>query len=339
MKYFILAIFIITLTSCKNSSSNEKQSDREIIFSDDLSYVDIYYHDQFENDKTQNIYSEAINYIKNKEFKKAKEKLLQAYEIEPNNISISSDLGNIAKYNSEYELAVKYFYKAINNSTSFNSNATLNLGSTYFYMGEYQKSIARLKNVLKNSNDTILRASAFYIMTKSYAEFRNCDDSKASLKEFKKLTQNNNKFQVMTSELETFALNCGNNNFKQNISLQSNNEKYDFQLITFSTTDSINIQNNPSSLYSRVTDLVISTNSTTIRKRIEKNEFEEFLYRDFFANSYIKQTKVLKVSAKTIFIISRLNNIDSEKYCMIGYTMNIEKDKLQSINLGKVEYF
>ena len=286
--------------------------------------------------RLKELYEEAIEYVKDKDLERAREKLLAANAIEPQNPSVLISLGNIARENSDYELSINYFRKAIRISET--GKPWYGLGQTYFEMGEPEKAVSSLKKMLSNNSDSLTRANVHYLLTKSYAELQLCEESRASLKEFKKLTGHEKNFRVMTKALEFHALNCGESTVRQEFQVNSGNREYDLEVVTHDPRTSGNASPDSTALVSRVTDINLLLDSRPISKRIHMMDFEFFLYRDFYAQSYIRSTEVNEVLDSKVYLTSKLNSIASDRQALIWYSLKIEEPKFGELKVIRVHY-
>ena len=333
----LMALLLLTvLTSCENKDSGDGPY-REVIFSKDLSEADIYYLElEFAKEEAKELYEEAIEYVKDKDLERAREKLLAANAIEPENPSVLISLGNIARNNSDYELSISYFRKAIRISET--GKPWYGLGQTYFEMGEPEKAVSSLKKMLSNNRDSLTRSHVHYLLTKSYAELRLCEESRASLEEFKRLTGHEKIFRVMTKELEFHALNCGESTVRQEFLVNSGTREYELAVVTHNPRNGGNASPDSTALVSRVTDINLMLDSKPIAKRIRKKDFEFFLYRDFYAQSYIRSTEVNGVLDSKVYLTSKLNSITSDKQALIWYTLKIKEHNLEELEVKRIQY-
>ena len=246
---FLLLLSLALIASCEFSLS-ERQNP-ELVFSEDYSELDVFYNDpDFLKEETRDLYGKAMVQIRNGDFQQAREKLLQAKALEPENAAILFNLGNLALEDSEYQQALEY-YGMVSNDSVVNSHQRYGIGSTYFSMGEYESAIGSLERILVNSRNEVLHAGAYYLLTKSYAELQRCEESRASLQSFKELTGHLKDFRVMTQELEFWALNCGKSSKRQELWVNSGNRNHEFELRTYSLRDSLTASPDSTAQFSR----------------------------------------------------------------------------------------
>jgi tetratricopeptide (TPR) repeat protein len=149
-KFNLFIILFLVLISCKNEKKSHGNNSN---LKNDKGNIDLYIgNEKFESKEADKFNSEGIEFVKKSEYKKAEIMFLKALENEPNNPTILNNLGNVKKFQNEYEESIKYYEKSLLVSDSLYLNSALNIGIATYKSKNYDKSIKLLEYVISESN-------------------------------------------------------------------------------------------------------------------------------------------------------------------------------------------
>lgn len=195
MRIITLFILLLTFYSCdKNYKTNEPNdsSSIEIIIGDEKSDLDIFIGNQpFKNDEANRLNNLGIKYSKEKQYKKAEEYFIAAYRLEPTNPTILNNLGNIYRNIGTKKMALEYYNESFSFSDSTYFNAAYNMGITYSYMEEYEKSKEILELIVSRTKNENEKTLAEYEIVRVYVNQNKCSNAK-------------NLYNKITSDLDKF---------------------------------------------------------------------------------------------------------------------------------------
>ena len=205
MKFNLFVILFLLLISCKT----EKKSEENTIIKRDNKNIDLYIgNEKFESKESGKLNLEGVELAKKSEFKKAEIKLLKALGNEPNNPTILNNLGNVKKYQNEYEESIIYYEKSLLASDSLYLNSALNIGIVTYKIKNYDKSLKLLEYVISESNNLKLIEIAYYNLVLVHLAQNECNKAKTELKKSEQILENNFKFVEQYEYLKSEIKNC-----------------------------------------------------------------------------------------------------------------------------------
>jgi tetratricopeptide (TPR) repeat protein len=205
MKFNLFVILFLLLISCKT----EKKSEENTIIKRDNKNIDLYIgNEKFESKESGKLNLEGVELAKKSEFKKAEIKLLKALGNEPNNPTILNNLGNVKKYQNEYEESIIYYEKSLLASDSLYLNSALNIGIVTYKIKNYDKSLKLLEYVISESNNLKLIEIAYYNLVLVHLAQNECNKAKIELKKSEQILENNFKFVEQYEYLKSEIKNC-----------------------------------------------------------------------------------------------------------------------------------
>jgi tetratricopeptide (TPR) repeat protein len=205
MKFNLFVILFLLLISCKT----EKKSEENTITKRDNKNIDLYIgNEKFESKESGKLNLEGVELAKKSEFKKAEIKLLKALGNEPNNHTILNNLGNVKKYQNEYEESIIYYEKSLLASDSLYLNSALNIGIVTYKIKNYDKSLKLLEYVISESNNLKLIEIAYYNLVLVHLAQNECNKAKTELKKSEQILENNFQFVEQYEYLKSEIKNC-----------------------------------------------------------------------------------------------------------------------------------
>jgi tetratricopeptide (TPR) repeat protein len=205
MKFNLFVILFLLLISCKT----EKKSEENTIIKRDNKNIDLYIgNEKFESKESGKLNLEGVELAKKSEFKKAEIKLLKALGNEPNNPTILNNLGNVKKYQNEYEESIIYYEKSLLASDSLYLNSALNIGIVTYKIKNYDKSLKLLEYVISESNNLKLIEIAYYNLVLIHLAQNECNKAKTELKKSEQILENNFQFVEQYEYLKSEIKNC-----------------------------------------------------------------------------------------------------------------------------------
>jgi tetratricopeptide (TPR) repeat protein len=205
MKFNLFVILFLLLISCKT----EKKSEENTIIKRDNKNIDLYIgNEKFESKESGKLNLEGVELAKKSEFKKAEIKLLKALGNEPNNPTILNNLGNVKKYQNEYEESIIYYEKSLLASDSLYLNSALNIGIVTYKIKNYDKSLKLLEYVISESNNLKLIEIAYYNLVLVHLAQNECNKAKTELKKSEQILENNFQFVEQYEYLKSEIKNC-----------------------------------------------------------------------------------------------------------------------------------
>ena len=123
-------------------------------------------------------------------------------------------------------------------------------------------------------------------------------------------------------------------------------KNYSLQLKTFSLNDSAivrDLQGYGNKIYKDhshtiVTDLSLATDSLITHKRINRSDFREFLYADFYSECNLYTTEIDSIAQDTIFLSSDLAVPDTDNQWEVWYYYLVKDGKIDSLVFKNAEY-
>jgi tetratricopeptide (TPR) repeat protein len=189
MRLFTLLILSLTIFSCdKNHKTNNSNDVRtiEIFQSEGESDIDILLgNESFDNNEALRLNNIGIQFIKKNQFKKAEKNFLAAYEIEPKNPTILTNLGNIYREIGTEKMALEYYNEAFLISDSTYFNAAYNMGISYCSTKEYEKSNEILEYIIGKTKDENEITFSKFIIIRVFLNQNKCENAKKLYNEIK----------------------------------------------------------------------------------------------------------------------------------------------------------
>jgi tetratricopeptide (TPR) repeat protein len=202
MKFYLFVILFSALISCKSENNSKEKDNLE-------SNIDLYITgEKFETKKADKLNLEGIELSKKSEYKKAEIMFLKALENEPNNPTILNNLGNVKKFQNEYEESIKYYEKSLLASDSLYLNSALNIGIVTYKIKNYDKSLKLLEYVISESTNLKLIEIAYYNLVLVHLALNECDKAKTELKNSEQILENNFQFVEQYEYLKSKIKNC-----------------------------------------------------------------------------------------------------------------------------------
>jgi tetratricopeptide (TPR) repeat protein len=205
MKFYLIIILFLALISCKSENNSKEKN----YLKSNKGNIDLYIPGQkFETKKSEKLNSEGIELSKKNEYKKAEKIFLNALKIEPNNSIILNNLGNVKKFQNEYEESVKYYEKSLLVSDSLYLNSALNIGIVSYQTEKYNKSLKLLEYVISESNNLKLTEIAYYNLVLVYLKQNECEKAKIELKKYERIFEDKFQFVKQYEYLKSEIKNC-----------------------------------------------------------------------------------------------------------------------------------
>jgi tetratricopeptide (TPR) repeat protein len=211
MRIITLFLILFIVYSCdKNYKKNEKDAGSiEIIIGDQKSELDIFLgNESFKNDEAKRLNNLGIKFIKENQYKKAEEYFIAAYRLEPDNPTILNNLGNIYRKIGTKRMALEYYNESFAFSDSTYFNAAYNMGITYNYMEEYEKSKEILEFIISQTKDDNEKIFAKYEIVRAYVNQNKCSNAKNLYNEIKSDLNKFPEFNENRRKLEKRMENC-----------------------------------------------------------------------------------------------------------------------------------
>ncbi len=340
MRYYLMIFMALLFSSCEEKNAIAKEP--LLIFSEDYTTVSVFLPTlDFQHSKAERLYNQGVDFIKNENFEKAEEKFLAALAIEPDHPGLLTDLGNISANKNNYKEALDYYKKAYLKSKSTYYRAIYNTGITYIFQEEFKCGIEVLNEVQQYPLHPMLKASSYYFLNKAYAKIGSCGESMEAAKKFHDLTSYNPDFSTQQEFLFDLANACTLEAFNQK---SMDKEIQEFKFISekveyriSSSNYNIEISNEKDSL--RISEIQLTGSDDLLSfKRIVKSDFEDFLYRDFYAESELSHTKIINFRNKKIYFYSELVNRDTDNRVQILFFIPLKNNELGQLELEDVSY-
>lgn len=340
MRYYSMILIMLLFLSCEEKTAIAEEP--LLIFSEDYNTVSVYLPtEDFQRSKAERLHNQGVDHIKAEDFEKAEEKFLAALAIEPGHSGLLTDLGNIAVKKNNYKEALKYYEKAYRKSKFTYHRAFYATGITYIFQEDYNRGIDVLHEVQQFPLHPVLMASSHYFLNQAYAKLGNCEESMEAAKKFRNLTSYNPDFSTQQEFLFELANACTLQAFNQK-SMDNENQEFKFisEKVEYSISSNnynIKISNVNDSV--RISDIQLTGSDDLLSfKRIVKSDFEDFLYRDFFAESELSHTKIINFRNKKIYFSSDLVTQDADNRVQIIYFIPLKNKALGELELEDVIY-
>lgn len=199
----IIIIISILFISCNKQRKFIKINDNPYIEYSKEGYDVIIYISDFRLNKGNKLNSEGIDFARNENFEKAREKFVQALTIEPNDPIILNNLGNLEYNDHKFEKAIEYLEKSLIYSDSLYVTAGINLGKTYSLIGEKEKSELLFNSILTKTDIDFLKGLCYFELTRKHLDYGEIQKAKLSLLNANSILTNYEDFEIELNELET----------------------------------------------------------------------------------------------------------------------------------------
>jgi len=207
MKIITIFILLLTMFSCDKSNKTKESNDIrtiQILQRTDKSKIDIFLgNESFNNDEALRLNNMGIQFIKENQYKKAEKKFIAAYRLEPNNLTVLTNLGNIYRKIGTEKMALEYYNEAFLLSDSTYFNAGYNMGTSYCNIKEYDKSKEILEYIISQTKDENEIIFAEYVIIRVYLNQNKCSKAKklynrikSDLENFPELNENRKKLEL-----------------------------------------------------------------------------------------------------------------------------------------------
>lgn len=209
MNKIILFIFIPLLFVRCGESRPEKIDKNTNAYSDSEGKTHITKtNEKFETNEASELNTAGLQFSRNGSYEDAKEKFLEALEIEKNNVTILNNLGLVEMYMKNFDESSNYFLKSIGlDSTYF--NAHINYGLLLYEHEKYSESININEYVLTYSSDELQIGSAHLHLSLNYHKLKECDKAYSHLKIAKeKFTDVESTKEMISSFENTLNEDC-----------------------------------------------------------------------------------------------------------------------------------
>jgi|SRR5690554_229248 len=124
------------------------------------------------------------------------------------------------------------------------------------------------------------------------------------------------------------------------------NKSYELNIKTFSLNDSLIIRNLGSGEYqayldhshTMITDLILTSDSITDRKRIDRTDFKNSLIPEFYSECNLFSTEVDSIVDNRIYLASDLTVPDTDSQWRVWYSIKITNSQLGNIEIRETDY-
>ncbi|WP_127844440.1 tetratricopeptide repeat protein [Psychroflexus aestuariivivens] len=206
MHRFILLIYLLMITSCKNTDNS---NNIKIISESPYIYYILdengmhYFDERFQqNDTISEISNSGREYIFNNEIEKAENQINEGLKIDSLDPILNNDLANIYKKDKKFEKSIIHYNKAIKISDSIYIPPLINLADLYATLGEQSKSEKIYFYIINNNKSEIYQGIAFHGLANMYYKYGYIDKARSNLKTGKKLVQKDKNILKKFTELE-----------------------------------------------------------------------------------------------------------------------------------------
>ena len=216
MKVFTLLLLMIVIYGCDKPKTSLNAENFEIIKGNDKK-LDIFWGVYlFKNKEANRLNNEGLNFIKEDDYDKAENKFIAAYRLEPDNPSILNNLGNIYKKKGTRKMAMEYYNESYTFSDSTYFPAAFNIGITYNYMREYDKSLEILEYIISQTEDKDKQTIVKFEMANVMIKQNKCSEARNLYENIKVNLNKYPEYKDDISEFEKKIKNCVQHEYKSN---------------------------------------------------------------------------------------------------------------------------
>lgn len=193
----LLIIFMLVEISCSNKNKSNSISPEIFKISESglLNSVISDTNFLFKTQEANNFNSVGLQFAKDGHIEKAFEKFKEAFEIEPENPVILTNLANLEANKHNYGSAIELYNIAIEKSDSNYFPAIVSLSGTLLNSREYQKSIDLSNSMLKTDLSSLNIAGVRYNLFLAYVGMGNCDIAKKYFAMLENMYKDNNEIE------------------------------------------------------------------------------------------------------------------------------------------------
>ncbi len=177
-----ILLFAMTYFSCNETKDYgegfKQQKNHPSLYSDDYEYP-------ISNKEAYIFNEKALDKINSNKFNKALKLFQKANELEPDNPSILSNIGNVYQRQVIYGQAEEYYNRSIEVSDSNYLPAIVNLSSLFMDKEEYEKSIKLSETLLGKFEEPKYQAGLFFNLLIAHSKVGNCKSALIYYKELK----------------------------------------------------------------------------------------------------------------------------------------------------------
>lgn len=188
LKNFILTfslLLFVLLYSCKSDIKVPRTiiSEEPLIEYSRMNGSVRFYHSKFDKftDTLNQLNNLAMDLALEHDYKEARKHFLRALKINPNNVVLLNNIGNLEKNDKNYIKAIRYYKESFTKSDSLYFIAAMNLGQTYSKIGSNRTAEKTLRYVIKNTDIDFVKGITFYYLADNYLKYGNVDKGKNAL--------------------------------------------------------------------------------------------------------------------------------------------------------------
>src|SRR5690554_4451528 len=207
MRFFILLLLMFVIYGCDKPKTSQNGEKFEIIKGDkklDI-FSGVY---SFKNKEANRLNEEGLTFIRKDDYDKAEIKFIEAYRLEPDNSTILNNLGNIYQKKGTHRMAMEYYTESYNLSDSTYFPAAFNIGITYNYMGEYDKSLRVLEYIISQTKNKEKQTIVKYEIANVMIKQNKCSEAKSLYESIKDDLNNYPEYKDDTDKFEKKMKNC-----------------------------------------------------------------------------------------------------------------------------------
>ena len=206
----IILLFLVLFNSCGNEKKKfVKISDDPFIgyykVGDNIQFIS----SDFELGNEKDLNSQAVEAVRNGNYKEGEIKLNKALSINPKSSIILNNLGILKQDLKDFPKAIKYYSEALILSDSTYFPAAMNLGKLYGSIGDDENAQKVYNYVINNSEIEFLNGISHFGLAKMYYDYGWIEKAKLSMSKSKKILQNYKDFDA---EIEIMENNINNYN-------------------------------------------------------------------------------------------------------------------------------
>jgi len=208
MKKSFCFLFFVIFFACKDTkkvTNTVNDSEQIIHYNKDF---------QFASEEADRLNEEAINSGRNGANEKAKELLLKALKIEPNNPITLNNLGIVYEQLKKYKQAISYFERSLKVSDSTYLTAGIGLTSNYYRISEYQKGIDLANYMIEKSKEKRVSIPASVHKAFCLISLGQCKKAKDELAFVKNNIAEMDNLQEYINSVEFQLKNCTQKNLQ-----------------------------------------------------------------------------------------------------------------------------
>ncbi len=188
----------------------ETKNNKTIISTSPLIYYTKYgnhlefYHETFDTlvDSLNSYNHLGIELAKEKKLKESRNAFLKALYIDPSNVVILNNLGNLERFTKNFKKSVEYYKKSFTKSDFLYVVAGLNLAKILDFLGERTPSEKVYTTIITNSRLAFIRGVAYYQLTEKYLRYGEIEKGINTFNRAKKLLKRYSDFSQDLTKLQ-----------------------------------------------------------------------------------------------------------------------------------------